>query len=105
MGIFLKRETLIFFTLILILSANFSRFSFEDNSNKIEKDLFEPIILIHDVSPVYLDDLKEIDEVISKYGYSKRTYLFLIVNHANVITSYSIHYTKLYDAFDMVITV
>jgi len=83
MGIFLKRETLIFFTLLLILSANFARFSFEDNSNKIEKDLFEPIILIHDVSPVYLDDLKEIDEVISKYGYSQRTYLFLIVNHAN----------------------
>ncbi|MBA2861250.1 hypothetical protein HNP90_000110 [Methanococcus maripaludis] len=79
----MKMETLILFTLILILSANFSRYSFEDNSNEIEEDLFEPIILIHDVSPVYLEDLKEIDEVISKYGYSKRTYLFLIVNHAN----------------------
>uniref|UniRef100_A9AA29 Polysaccharide deacetylase n=1 Tax=Methanococcus maripaludis (strain C6 / ATCC BAA-1332) TaxID=444158 RepID=A9AA29_METM6 len=76
-------ETLIFFTLILILSANFARYSFEDNSEDKEENLFEPIILIHDVSPVYLEDLKEIDEVISKYGYSKRTYLFLIVNHAN----------------------
>ncbi|ABO34624.1 conserved hypothetical protein [Methanococcus maripaludis C5] len=79
----MKRKTLIFFTLILILSANFARYSLEDNSNEIEKNRFEPIILIHDVSPVYLDDLKEIDEVISKYGYPERTYLFLIVNHAN----------------------
>ncbi|CAF30841.1 DUF2334 domain-containing protein [Methanococcus maripaludis] len=75
-------ETLIFFILILLISANFSRFSFEDDS-KDEKNIFEPVILIHDVSPVYLEDLKEIDQVISKYGYSKRTYLFLIVNHAN----------------------
>ncbi|MBA2859651.1 hypothetical protein HNP91_000446 [Methanococcus maripaludis] len=79
----MKMETLIFFILILIISANFSRFSFEDDSKDVEKNIFEPVILIHDVSPVYLEDLKEIDEVISKYGYSKRTYLFLIVNHAN----------------------
>ncbi|MBM7409323.1 hypothetical protein HNP85_000995 [Methanococcus maripaludis] len=78
----MKMETLIFFILILLISANFSRFSFEDDS-KDEKNIFEPVILIHDVSPVYLEDLKEIDQVISKYGYSKRTYLFLIVNHAN----------------------
>ena len=74
----------------------------------------DPVILIHDVSPVYFEDLKEIDEIISKNGYSDRTYLFVIVNHANdnditenldfinylryfVITSYSIHYTKLYE--------
>ncbi|WP_459201141.1 DUF2334 domain-containing protein [Methanococcus sp. CF] len=79
----MKLVTLIFFIVILALSVNFSIYSFEDNSKVNEKNLFEPIILIHDVSPVYLKDLMEIDGVISKYGYSKNTYLFLIVDHAN----------------------
>ncbi|ACV24526.1 DUF2334 domain-containing protein [Methanocaldococcus fervens] len=43
----------------------------------------KPIILIHDVSPVYFEELKKITKVIDKYHYQNMTYLFLIVNHAN----------------------
>ncbi|MBP1912012.1 DUF2334 domain-containing protein [Thermococcus stetteri] len=41
------------------------------------------VILIHDVSPVYLKDLKEITEIISEYGMENSTYLFVIPNHAD----------------------
>jgi predicted deacetylase len=41
------------------------------------------VILIHDVSPVYSDELKEIIDVISAYGLQTSTYLLVIPNHAN----------------------
>ncbi|AEH07116.1 DUF2334 domain-containing protein [Methanothermococcus okinawensis] len=43
----------------------------------------KPIILIHDVSPVYFNELKDIEKIIDKNHYQNRTYLFVIVNHAN----------------------
>ncbi len=43
----------------------------------------KPIILIHDVSPKYFSQLKAIVKVIDKNHYQNRSYLFLIVNHAN----------------------
>ncbi|MCS3902002.1 DUF2334 domain-containing protein [Methanococcus voltae] len=42
-----------------------------------------PIVLIHDVSPKYIDEMKEITEILDNNHYSTRTYLFVIVNHAN----------------------
>lgn len=48
------------------------------------------LILIHDVSPVYSSDLREITDVISEYGFQNETYLFLITDHAgkHPITEY-----------------
>nr|WP_245528894.1 DUF2334 domain-containing protein [Methanotorris formicicus] len=43
----------------------------------------KPIILVHDVSPLYYNELKEIVKIIDKYHYQNRTYLFVIVNHNN----------------------
>ena len=40
------------------------------------------VILVHDVSPVYEDELKELFDIISSYGFQNRTYLFVIPNHA-----------------------
>jgi len=40
------------------------------------------VILIHDVSPVYLNQLKEITAVISSYGLQNVTYLWVIPDHA-----------------------
>ncbi|WP_456472396.1 DUF2334 domain-containing protein [Methanocaldococcus sp.] len=52
--------------------------------NSTEKPIIrKPMIFIHDVSPIYLNDLKDIIKIINKYGYQNRTYLFVIVNHAN----------------------
>ncbi|AIJ06269.1 hypothetical protein JH146_1427 [Methanocaldococcus bathoardescens] len=74
-------KTLLFlFSVFAILLIVLFSFIFSDNDqNKQNK----PIILIHDVSPVYFDELKEIEKIIDKYHYQNRTYLFLIVNHAN----------------------
>lgn len=38
-------------------------------------------ILIHDVSPAYLPQLREITAVIDEYGLQNQTYLFVIPNH------------------------
>ena len=43
----------------------------------------KPIILVHDVSPLYYNELKEIVKIIDKHNYQNRTYLFIIVNHNN----------------------
>ncbi|WP_292460378.1 DUF2334 domain-containing protein [Methanothermococcus sp.] len=43
----------------------------------------KPIILVHDVSPIYLKELKEIVNIINRNNYQNRTFLFIIVNHAN----------------------
>lgn len=40
------------------------------------------VILVHDVSPVYLKELKEITEIIDEYGMANNTYFFVIPNHA-----------------------
>ncbi|ADC70464.1 conserved hypothetical protein [Methanocaldococcus sp. FS406-22] len=53
------------------------------NSNSNHDEQNKPIILVHDVSPIYFKELKEIVKVINKHHYQNRTYLFLIVNHAN----------------------
>lgn len=77
----------LFFLLLILVYGIYLTTSFENTQfNTINNRNFsvnDPVILIHDVSPVYFEDLKEIDEVISKNGYSDRTYLFIIVNHAN----------------------
>ncbi|MBP2173058.1 DUF2334 domain-containing protein [Methanococcus voltae] len=41
-----------------------------------------PIVLVHDVSPVYFEEMEEIIEVLDNNHYSTRTYLFVITNHA-----------------------
>ncbi|ASJ06703.1 hypothetical protein A3L08_04910 [Thermococcus pacificus] len=41
----------------------------------------ELIILVHDVSPVYENELKELLGIISHYGFQNETYLFVIPNH------------------------
>ena len=40
------------------------------------------VILIHDVSPVYSEYLKEVVRIISTYGLQSDTYLLIIPNHA-----------------------
>jgi len=47
--------------------------------NSTERPL---IILIHDVSPIYFNYLKEITSVISSYGLQNDTYLLIIPDHA-----------------------
>ncbi len=42
----------------------------------------ELIILVHDVSPVYENELRELLGIISHYGFQNRTYLFVIPDHA-----------------------
>lgn len=42
----------------------------------------ELVILVHDVSPVYREELGEILAVISLYGLQENTYLFIIPDHA-----------------------
>ncbi|XRP97498.1 DUF2334 domain-containing protein [Methanocaldococcus sp. 16A] len=73
-------KTLLFLFSIFILFIILFSFIFSDN---IQNKQNKPIILIHDVSPVYFDELKEIEKIINKHNYQNRTYLFLIVNHAN----------------------
>ncbi|WP_064496918.1 DUF2334 domain-containing protein [Methanocaldococcus jannaschii] len=70
---------------LVVFAVFFLTFAFFDNSSKSHQDDDEqkPIILIHDVSPVYFKELKEIVKIIDKYHYQNRSYLFLIVNHAN----------------------
>ncbi|WP_423793167.1 DUF2334 domain-containing protein [Methanocaldococcus indicus] len=41
------------------------------------------VILVHDVSPKYYQDLKDIVKIIDNHNFQDRTYLFVIVNHAN----------------------
>ncbi len=49
------------------------------NKTSINKTLKEkPIILVHDVSPKYFTDLKEVVKIINKYNYSNNTILFVI---------------------------
>ena len=43
----------------------------------------KPIILVHDVSPKYFVELKEVVEIIDKYNYSNYTILFVIPNLEN----------------------
>ncbi|AEF96711.1 DUF2334 domain-containing protein [Methanotorris igneus] len=53
-------------------------------SNNISNNTTKkPIIFIHDVSPKYFNELKDIEKIINKHNYQDRTYLFIIVNHAN----------------------
>ncbi|MCD6372737.1 MAG: DUF2334 domain-containing protein [Thermococcus sp.] len=40
------------------------------------------VILVHDVSPVYREELEEILDIVSQYGLQKNTYLFIIPDHA-----------------------
>ncbi|WP_456444129.1 DUF2334 domain-containing protein [Thermococcus sp.] len=39
------------------------------------------VILLHDVSPGYMEQLREITNVISAYGFQNETYLLVIPNH------------------------
>ncbi|CAB3287271.1 conserved protein of unknown function [Methanocaldococcus lauensis] len=74
----------ILFQLIIILFiVLLPSFPTNTNYNYTLSKQNKPIILIHDVSPVYFKDLKKIVKIINKYHYQNRTYLFLIVNHAN----------------------
>lgn len=67
--------------LMMNFEENIYKFdSLDDISNNTTK---KPIILIHDVSPKYFNELKDIEKIINKNHYQDRTYLFLIVNHAN----------------------
>ena len=78
----------IFSISLLLLSVGI--FEIDNNNGKSNtlSDIFnesnqKPIILIHDVSPVYFNELKDIEKIINKNHYQNRTYLFIIVNHAN----------------------
>jgi predicted deacetylase len=71
-----KRYYLLFFVFVVFSFTLFINNSNHDGQNK-------PIILVHDVSPIYFKELKEIVKVINKHHYQNRTYLFLIVNHAD----------------------
>ncbi|WP_456419806.1 DUF2334 domain-containing protein [Methanocaldococcus infernus] len=85
-----KSHYFIFLGLVLALSILFTvtfgnnnevdPLGYALNSNNTIK---EPIIFIHDVSPKYFNELKDIEKIIDKYNYQDRTYLFIIVNHAN----------------------
>ncbi|MEO2117393.1 MAG: DUF2334 domain-containing protein [Methanocaldococcus sp.] len=70
---------------LVVFAVFFLTFAFFDNSSKSHQndDEQKPIILVHDVSPIYFDELKDIVKIIDKYHYQNKTYLFLIVNHAN----------------------
>jgi predicted deacetylase len=50
----------------------------EHISSNREKRAEKPIILVHDVTPYYFDDLREITAIIDQYNYSNRTVLFVI---------------------------
>lgn len=39
------------------------------------------VILVHDVSPAYYPQLRQLTEIISSYGLQNETYLFVIPNH------------------------
>ncbi|NPA62054.1 MAG: DUF2334 domain-containing protein [Methanococci archaeon] len=81
-----KRFKKFYFYPILILFLILMMFLFSspfEQKNIGDKNDEKPIILIHDVSPVYFKDLKEIVRIIDKHHFQNRTYLFIIVNHAN----------------------
>jgi len=69
--------------LMFIMMLSFNFFNFYKSNSNIYSIKQKPIILIHDVSPVYFNELKEIVKIIDKYHYQNKTYLFLIVNHTN----------------------
>ncbi|AEH06343.1 DUF2334 domain-containing protein [Methanothermococcus okinawensis] len=52
-------------------------------SGNISNKSIKPIILVHDVSPAYFDDIKKIVSIIDKYNYSKNTILFVIPDLEN----------------------
>ena len=56
------------FVLFMFLVADIPK----DNSHE------KPIILVHDVSPKYFKELKEVVKIIDKYNYSNYTILFVI---------------------------
>ncbi|ABR54501.1 conserved hypothetical protein [Methanococcus vannielii SB] len=79
----MKIVRLLFLSLFLAIGI-FSSINYEKTAENVTSNgINDPVILIHDVSPIYFEELKEIDEILSKNGYSSRTYLFVIVNHGN----------------------
>ena len=57
----------------------------DDSSNTLSDEpsrCASLVILLHDVSPVYMDYLENITDLISSYGFQNVTYLFVIPNHA-----------------------
>ncbi|EHP89177.1 DUF2334 domain-containing protein [Methanotorris formicicus] len=63
--------------ILVILQGNYLNKTSKEP--KITKNLYKkPIILVHDVSPKYFADLKEVVKVIDKHNYSNNTILFVI---------------------------
>ena len=75
-------STIMVSLLIIIFGIN-NNHKFDPLNNISNNSTQKPIILIHDVSPKYFDELKDIEKIINKHHYQDRTYLFIIVNHAN----------------------
>ncbi len=53
-------------------------------TDNTEHESQKPILLVHDVSPPYFDELKEIVEIIDKHNYSRNTVLFVIPDFENM---------------------
>ena len=72
--------------ILLIIATSFNIYHLNNShlwniSNSQQKN--KPIILIHDVSPAYFDELKKIIPIIDKYNYSNNTILFVIPDLEN----------------------
>ncbi|WP_421077991.1 DUF2334 domain-containing protein [Methanothermococcus sp. Ax23] len=84
-----KKISYSFIFLIIIIPLLISTFEINNNyefdplSDISDNTTQKPIILVHDVSPKYFNELKDIEKIINKHHYQNRTYLFVIVNHAN----------------------
>ncbi|MBP2143937.1 putative deacetylase [Methanococcus voltae] len=83
---------LVLFTTLMFFNNYHTKYDpLKDVSN--DKQIYSastPIVLIHDVSPVYFKEMEEIIEVLDNNHYSTRTYLFVITNHAgdNKLSNY-----------------
>jgi len=72
-----------FVSVLIFLVMLLNNFSVISGMYSLPSSTYEkPVLLIHDVSPWYIDYIKEIVAVTDKFGYQDSTYLFVIVNHA-----------------------
>ncbi|AFK21656.1 DUF2334 domain-containing protein [Pyrococcus sp. ST04] len=84
----MKKRNLTVLSLLLI-TIIFAGLSFQTTS-QCKKGKVGFIILVHDVSPVYISYLQNITKIIQEYGLQSDTYLLIIPNHAgnNEISKY-----------------
>ena len=72
--------SIIAFVLLLMFHVEHLNKNHENSYNSKYK---KPIILVHDVSPKYFAELKEVVEIIDKYNYGNYTILFVIPDLEN----------------------